>query len=398
MKVKKITVKNLKSVSEMTADFNGCTAIITGGNNKWKSTFLKSFVDRIQWSKLNNIVKKWEIKGSCEYELTDWNKFIWEIKWETEKLSYITKEWLKIDRWVIKELWERFFWNWFDIDEFLQSTPKKQKEQLQKVLWIDLSKIEEEYKIAYDNRTNKNAIMKNEQARNNDTININYWYDLINVFDKEQIISKALESNNNIEYVEKWLKEKELLFKDIEGEITRLQEKKDTIYNDIIKWKEYLLNNKPIDINKQKKELQEIKNINQIIRKNIEIKKQNDITKQAEVDWASANDKVKEIDNVKFKILKDAKIPEWFEFTDDWLLYNWFELDKKQLSSSSIYIASLKLASMGLWEVRTLCFDASYLDKNSLQDIEKRAEKEWLQLLIERPDFDWWELKYEILS
>jgi hypothetical protein len=34
MKVKKITVENLKALEKMEAEFNGCTAIITGGNNK----------------------------------------------------------------------------------------------------------------------------------------------------------------------------------------------------------------------------------------------------------------------------------------------------------------------------------------------------------------------------
>ena len=34
MKIKKIEVKNFKAVAEQTADFNGHSAIITGGNDK----------------------------------------------------------------------------------------------------------------------------------------------------------------------------------------------------------------------------------------------------------------------------------------------------------------------------------------------------------------------------
>lgn len=37
-KVKRITVTNLKAIGEMTADFNGCTAIISAGNNKGKTS------------------------------------------------------------------------------------------------------------------------------------------------------------------------------------------------------------------------------------------------------------------------------------------------------------------------------------------------------------------------
>lgn len=43
-------------------------------------------------------------------------------------------------------------------------------------------------------------------------------------------------------------------------------------------------------------------------------------------------------------------------------------------------------------------FDASFLDKNSLREIEFWALNNDLQLLIERPDYDAGEIKYEILS
>lgn len=56
-KVKRITVSNLKAVSELTADFNGCTAIITGGNNKGKTSFLdKNSLQEIEtWANQNDL-------------------------------------------------------------------------------------------------------------------------------------------------------------------------------------------------------------------------------------------------------------------------------------------------------------------------------------------------------
>ena len=42
-------------------------------------------------------------------------------------------------------------------------------------------------------------------------------------------------------------------------------------------------------------------------------------------------------------------------------------------------------------------FDASYLDKNSLSDIQLWADQNDLQLLIERPDFEAGEIKYEVI-
>ena len=62
-KVKRITVSNLKAVSELTADFNGCTAIITGGNNKGKTSFLRSLPDRLRQQKPDKILKEGEVEG-----------------------------------------------------------------------------------------------------------------------------------------------------------------------------------------------------------------------------------------------------------------------------------------------------------------------------------------------
>ncbi|AQY21373.1 hypothetical protein [Riemerella anatipestifer] len=98
MKVKTITVSNLKAVSEMTADFNGCTAIITGGNNKGKTSFLKSLPERIRGNKPDEIVKRGEEEGFAEWQMTDGSKFIWKFDTKTKKgesLSFITKDNIK---------------------------------------------------------------------------------------------------------------------------------------------------------------------------------------------------------------------------------------------------------------------------------------------------------------
>ena len=51
---------------------------------------------------------------------------------------------------------------------------------------------------------------------------------------------------------------------------------------------------------------------------------------------------------------------------------------------------------MVLGDIKTLHFDASFLDKNSLTEVEEWANKNNYQLLIERPDFDGGEIRYEI--
>jgi hypothetical protein len=92
------------------------------------------------------------------------------------------------------------------------------------------------------------------------------------------------------------------------------------------------------------------------------------------------------------------KLPTWFTISDWDLLYNWLPLERSQQSSSALYVAWLKLAEKMLWEVKALHFDASFLDKNSLNDIWKWAQSQDLQLMIERPDYDWWEITYKFLK
>ena len=116
------------------------------------------------------------------------------------------------------------------------------------------------------------------------------------------------------------------------------------------------------------------------------------------VEAENADKEVKRLVAVKLDVIKNSTLPEGFGFSDDGITYNGFEFSKQQLSSSGIYIAALKLAALMLGEVKTLHFDASYLDRKSLSEIEQWSAENDLQLLIERPDFDGGEIEYQIIE
>jgi len=110
------------------------------------------------------------------------------------------------------------------------------------------------------------------------------------------------------------------------------------------------------------------------------------------------NEELEKIQGEKLKIISDAKIPKEFNFTEDGgITYKGLPLSDAQLSSSAKYIAALKLGYMALGSLKTMHFDASVLDKNSLAEIQEWANDNELQLLIERPDFDGGEIKYNLL-
>jgi len=409
-KVKKITVSNLKAISELTADFNGCTAIITGGNDKGKSSFLKSLPDRLKQVKPDVILKAGESEGFAEWELTTGEKLRWEFDNKTksgEKLIFITKENIKTS--ITREIADRYFPKGFDIDKFLKEGPKVQREMLQKIVGIDFSDIETRYKQAYENRTFANKQVEIERAKLI-PINDELGTDHVEYFDLQQELAGIDAHNEKHQYVVDGLSNKELVQEEIESEIQRLK--------DLIESEEIKLYKVEIDIKsgnkwlsekanqpKTESEANEIKNkIEKAIKHNQEIES-NEVAKKikaqfvkSELEAKSADELVKSIEKEKVDLIKKAKLPVGFGFSDDGVTYLGHSLSKEQLSSSSLYISALKLASLNIGEVKTLHFDASYLDKNSLQEIENWAKDNDLQLLIERPDFDGGEIEYHLID
>jgi hypothetical protein len=120
--------------------------------------------------------------------------------------------------------------------------------------------------------------------------------------------------------------------------------------------------------------------------------------KEANTAAENADQYVKEIEAQRKQMILDAKFPEGIEISEDGVLVEGMALDKKQISTSKLYITALKLAALNLAQVRTLHFDASPLDRDNLNQIQQWAEENDLQLLIERPSFDDQEIRYEIVD
>lgn len=404
-KVKKITVSNLKAVSALTADFNGCTAIITGGNNKGKSSFLKSLPERLRGHKPELILKEGEKEGFAELELTTGEKFVWSFDQKKEKLTFITERNIKSS--LTKDICTYYFPPVFDVDAFLNSTPKKQKEVLQKLTGIDFTEIDLLYKEAYETRTWENKRLAEEKAKLQ-KIDPDLPAEELPSEELEKEIAGIDSHNQRVVDFKVRLQEKEKLVADNDKEIIELQEKikalnekNRIIEDDITKGKAWLSDDKnKIKLNAEelKSQLAELKAKNKEIVANNQNKKQLEVYNKCDANAKAADAEVKRIEAEKLEVIKNASMPDGFGFSDEGITYNGFEFSKEQLSSSGVYIAALKLAAIGLGEVKTLHFDASFLDKNSLAEIEQWAEDNDLQLLIERPDFEGGEIEYQILS
>lgn len=397
-KVKTITVSNLKAVSELTADFNGMTAIITGGNNKGKSSFLRSLPERLRGNKNDLILKHGEKDGKAEWELTTGEKFIWEFSEGKEKLTYVSER--NIPSKVTKEISNTYFPPVFDVDKFLADTPQKQSKTLQALSGIDFTEVDKLYKEAYENRTYANKLAADAKAKV-------VFYDPKAPTDEQSTEALEQELNgieaHNLRYggIAEKVAEKREQGKEIEAQIKELQAKLETLKAEVVKGQEWMDNaaNKPkTNATELQQKIQSIRNANAQIQENKLAKELQDAFDKATEQAKEADAEVKRIEAIKEETIRMAKLPEGFGFDDDGVTYNGLPFSKDNLSSSALVIGALKLASSQLGEVKTLYFDASYLDKNSLQEIESYANSQDLQLLIERPDYDGGEIRYEIIA
>ena len=404
-KVKKITVSNLKAVSALTANFNGCTAIITGGNNKGKSSFLKSLPERLRGVKPSMILKEGEKEGFAEWELTTGEKFTWNFDGKKEKLAFTTERNIKTA--ITKDLSSYYFPPVFDVDEFLNSTPKKQKETLQKLTGIDFTEIDLMYKAAYEERTWANKKLAEEKAKLilvdplapteiTPTIELEKELAGIGAHNQNRINKTELVAEKN-----KSVKENESEILSLKERIKCLEQKNSTLNAELLEldvWLDEEENQLKTNAKELEEKINKIKEDNKAVEENKKAADQKIIYDKCVLEAERLDKEVKRIEQEKLDVIKNASMPDGFGFSDEGITYKGFAFNKDQLSSSGIYIAALKLAAIGLGEVKALHFDASFLDKESLAEIENWANENDLQLLIERPDFEGGEIEYQILN
>lgn len=401
MKINKIRVHNFKAVENETLDFSGLSAIITAKNNSGKTSVLRGMIDRFRGEKPQIIVKQGQEKGFNVLELTDGSRIEWKFTEKSESFAYITSEGMKKTTGVIQALSDKYFGTSFDIDKFLNLSAKEQEKKLLALLGVDLEGIDARYKIAYENRRDLNRDLKTiiSEARERPV-----EVQKIDITPLQAKVKSIEEHNSRAGVLESKYKREAELLKSIKDQLSgsvfedffdnaRAEQALNELKNDIPDKK---------DIDAVRTELEEAK------MNNVRFESYKTNLKQYE-DWVKrgkearrlaeeADREVKRIEAERTELLENANLPDDFSFDESGLLFRGFPLSNSQLSTSSKYIAALKLARIGLGELQTLHFDASTLDNESLSEVQGWASAEGLQLLIERPDYDGGEIKVEILE
>jgi recombinational DNA repair ATPase RecF len=399
-KIKKISVNNLRNINHLEVDLNGCTAVIVGGNNKGKSTLCRALIDRFRGIKNDNIVRINEIDGRYEMHLTSGEIFVWEIDCNgKEKVTIISDR--KKEK-VTKEMMQYYFPVGFDVDKFLNEGSLKQQKTLQQLSGLDFTEVERAYKQAYEDRTYQNKRCKEEEAKQ--ILMEPHWEEHIrDIKPLEEELENISFHNMRYETVKNKVAEKKAtlltnytLIEKLKKEIETLQEDCMQLETDIDKGDSWLSEEerKP----KSNKYRQNLKDkIEDIKNNNAALEGKHRLIK-IQLNALEADETVKKIISDKEEMIRLADMPEGFGFSEEGITYNGLPYDKKNQSSSALYIGALKLAARVIGEVKCIHFDASFLDKNSLQQIQEWAESNNLQLLIERPDWEGGEIRYEIIE
>lgn len=450
-KIKSISFTNFKAIDKYEADFKGCTAIITSGNGKGKTSFLKGLTERIRFVRPEIMVKRGQEAGKGEMVLDTGEKFIWEFNVAgKDKLDYIDQKSIKQS--VTVALGERFFPPTFDIDKFLLSSPKEQAKQLQKIVGIDFTDVDARYSAAYANRTARNLeaerfhvklskmletpkvlpvdLTKLQEAKEAERLKLNDLYKANKAENKKR--------RDNWEAGKKVIDEEVAIFNGAQrlkkSEIQLIEECRDRIYDmfaecaplrgliNLTELTEHIKNMpspkteqiaatlypKEPDYVEEMPEDKELRAIDaQILAAseiNAEAKKYSEYieykaqTEAAIEEAAKADEAVKAIEQERLRLIETAKFPKGILIGPDGITVDGFPLDKNQISSSKLYTTALRIASMSLGEVKTLYFDASYLDNQNLTEIQQWAEENDLQLLIERPAREGGEIVYQLIE
>ena len=433
MKIQKIEVKNFKAISEQSIDLNGCSAIVTAGNNRGKSSMLSGLIDRFRSEIPDIIVKEGEEKGYNVIHLTDGSRIEWKFTQKTESFHFVTKDGLTMKTGVLKQLSEKYFGKKFDVDKFIQSSPAEQIKSMQKIVGIDLSEIDEKITIASSKRR--------DAKKELDTV-INSRKEMpleVKEIDVSEIHNELQQARKQNQCVKE---DYDIMCEQMKSDIDRFNSKQDHIINqkkelnDVISVvKEQLescglidyidlnpgykaINDMPkpeekklyvapeepeyIDTTAIEKRLQEANDHN--VKHALYKKELDDYNSWVEAGtekrdkYNALDSEVKDYQAEKVKIISEASIPDDFDINDGELKYKGYPLSNSQISSSMKYIAALKLGSLVSGAVRTMHFDASFLDNNSLSEVQEWAAKEGLQLLIERPDYDGGEISYQLME
>jgi predicted ATP-dependent endonuclease of OLD family len=379
MKIESVEIKNFKAISSEKIDIKGSNVYVLGKNGVGKSSFLDAIFRIINGSDMpTKLVKEGQEKGHIDITLDNGMVLKAKFNSKNEKVSLSVESadgsQFKSPRTMLDEMAGVVD---FDINDFFNKTTQKQIDFIKHLVGIDFTDLDEEKKKAFDERTIVNSKVKDLESKQE--------------FFKEPIATKvpieeiqkeiriASVKNDQIRDVESRSASRKESILALKKQIEELE----ALEAQSIEWLGSF-ENEEVDTEELQKSITDAIEFNSNIEKSLQAKKLYDELKLAIESQSILNDRIKDIEETKRRVISEASMPvDGLTFSDNELFYKGLPFDKNQINTAQQIIIGLQINMALLKDIKIARFDGSLLDSSNIELVEAWAKENDLQLFVE---------------
>ncbi len=433
--IKRIKIQNFKGLKAFEGEILGKDVYLTGRNESGKT----SFIDAV-WLALTgkNIPPKpvttGAKKGLIEVELADGYVVRTKlavgktpIQFEIENLNAVDEK----DKFVkAPRTWlnERIGVIDFDVNDFFKMSDAKQVEYFCKITGVDVHEQDQQIEELNDSRKfdkkklvefqNQTGFYNPEDVEKELIDVVKLATEIATLKEAERVKTETYtQVTDGVAEREKIVKEKEALIKKLQAEIsggiyyefvngiiTEFKiEAENCLKTEIESGYDWLKdeNNKPIpnaELQVKENTFQNSEVINARITEAKNFKEADDRIENLETAISEATEGISAQKDAKAVIISEKINIEGlsYDVENECFLFNGLPFDKTQINTASQLIAGLKIGASLLNEVKILKIDASLIDKENFEKVQKWSGSEGIELFVELVDREAGALKIEI--
>lgn len=379
VELKSSNIKRLKSV-ELTLDENKNLILVTGKNAAGKTSVLDSIFYAMAGKKSipGKPIRDGEEKADIEVNV---DGYIIKRSF-TEKGSYLSVTKPDGDQFSnAQEFLDYILGNLsFDPLMFSRLAPKKQVEELTKIIGVDLSEYDENKKALLDERLLVGREGKALPKYTDEVIaGAKKLADAeeVSVTELANKLNEAKEAQNKYDHAQQSIA-------DNDNKIATLKKEMDELLALNVELKKVV---KPeVDIAALEKKMETADEQNKAIRGNKEVLENVKKAEEKTAEYNSLTEQIQGVDAEKKKVLAEAKMPiEGLSWEEDKVLYNNIPYD--QISGAEQLRVSMAIAMAANPKLRVILIkDGSLLDQDNLKVVEEMAKDKDFQVWIESVD------------
>jgi DNA repair exonuclease SbcCD ATPase subunit len=409
MHVESVLIQNFKGIDQVSKELNGRSVYVVGGNEAGKTSFISAIFCALTGKNLPpEPIKAGRKTGKVEVELDGGLAVVVDFKKKGKKTEaklslYNTETGEELKESPRTRLNGIIGTLDFDPFHFMRLQPKPQLDYFCKAFGVDLGTIEGEYEelneiIRLDNRELK-AIQQQLEPYDD----AKAGQDPVDASAVAQEYQEAVEHNSKIdgfadklETVKAQISDAEDDVKTLEEELARAKAKVAELNEKKEKGEAWLNKAEKVDTTAIKAKLDNLSEENEAIRKAKDQATKHAKAQELEESIENAKEeKVKLMNKKRKAITAKTKGIEGFDFDGEQFTLNGLPFHVEQNNTAAQIIAGLKLGTGLLGDVKIAKFEGSLLDKEHLDEVNKFAEENGLQLFVELVDRENKELRIE---